>query len=413
MAQVNITLNKEEILQVLTGDREEALKFLLERILNEIMKAESEEQIGAVKYERSEERQGYRNGTRERQLTTRIGTLTLQVPRHRKEPFHTMVFENYKRSEASLIATMVQMVIAGVSTRKVSNVVETLCGQTFSKSTVSKLCKRLDEDIETFKKQPLDQMEAPFVLVDATYFKAREDHRIVAKAFMIALAIKSDGHREIIGFDVYDAEDNFSWNHFLSDLRNRGLTSVQVITSDAHKSIRKAIAEVYPNVAWQRCQVHLMRSILEKIPTKYKEGIKTELREMFHAPSLQEARSRKNEIIADYESIAEKAMTILEGGFEDSMTVMNLPEYIRVAVRTTNLLERTNRELKRRSDVIQVFPNADSILRLMGTVAMEHSEIHSAKQRVFSEMKYLELKPQLAIEYEDIAMKQLALLQAA
>ena len=413
MAQVNITLNKEEILQVLTGDREEALKFLLERILNEIMKAESEEQIGALKHERSDERRDYRNGNRERQLTTRIGTLTLQVPRHRNEPFHTMVFENYKRSEASLISTMVQMVISGVSTRKVSKVVETLCGQTFSKSTVSELCKRLDADIKAFKEQPLDWIEAPFVLVDATYFKAREEHRIVAKAFMIALAIKADGHREIIGFNVYDAEDNFSWNHFLTDLRDRGLKSVKVITSDAHKSIRKAIAEVYPNVAWQRCQVHLMRHILDKIPAKYKEGIKIELREMFNAPTLKEARRRKNEIIKDYESIAEKAMLILEEGFEDSMTVMNLPKYIRVVVRTTNILERTNRELKRRSDVIQVFPNAASVLRLMGAVAMEHSEIHSAKQRIFTETKYLELKPQLTVEYEDIAIKQLTLLQAA
>lgn len=251
---------------------------------------------------------------------------------------------------------MVQMVISGVSTRKVSKVVETLCGQTFSKSTVSELCKRLDADIKAFKEQPLDWIEAPFVLVDATYFKAREEHRIVAKAFMIALAIKADGHREIIGFNVYDAEDNFSWNHFLTDLRDRGLKSVKVITSDAHKSIRKAIAEVYPNVAWQRCQVHLMRNILDKIPAKYKEGIKIERREMFNAPTLKEARRIKNEIIKDYESIAEKAMLILEEGFEDSMTVMNLPKYIRVVVRTTNILERTNRELKEGQMLYKYFP---------------------------------------------------------
>ena len=211
MAQVNITLNDEEILQVFTGDREEAIRFLLERILNEIMKAESEEQLKASMHERTEDRQDYRNGVRERKLTTRIGTLTLQVPRHRSEPFHTMVFENYSRSEASLIATMVQMVIAGVSTRKVTKVVETLCGKTFSKSTVSELCKRLDEDIRKFKSQPLDGIDAPFLMVDATYFKARENHRIVSKAFMVALAIKSDGHREVVGFDVYDAEDDYSW----------------------------------------------------------------------------------------------------------------------------------------------------------------------------------------------------------
>ncbi|MCR5617565.1 MAG: transposase, partial [Clostridiales bacterium] len=153
MTQVNLTLSHEEVLQVLTGSRDEAIKFLLERILNEVMKAESEEQLGAARHERTEDRQDYRNGTRERELNTRIGTLTLQVPRHRNEPFHTMVFENYKRSEASLIATMVQMVIAGVSTRKVEKVVETLCGTSFSKSTVSELCKKLDAEIHNFNER--------------------------------------------------------------------------------------------------------------------------------------------------------------------------------------------------------------------------------------------------------------------
>ena len=170
MAQVNITLSQEEVLQVLTGDRNEALKFLMERILNSIMKAESEEQLGAPRYERTEARQDYRNGVRERALNTRIGTLVLEVPRHRNVPFHTMVLENYKRSEASLIATMVQMVIAGVSTRKVAKVVETLCGTSFSKSTVSALCRELDGEIRQFMTRPLDGIDAPFLMIDATYF---------------------------------------------------------------------------------------------------------------------------------------------------------------------------------------------------------------------------------------------------
>ena len=268
MAQVNITLNEEEVLQVITGDRNEALKFLLEKILNEIMKAESEDQLGASRHERSADRTDYRNGTRERELTTRIGTITLQVPRHRNEPFHTMVFDNYSRSEASLIATMIQMVIAGVSTRKVSKVVETLCGKSYSKSMVSELCKKLDEDIRRFRQQSLDWLDAPFLMVDATYFKVREDHRIVSKAFMVALAIKSDGHREVVSFNVYDTENDYCWKQFLADLRNRGLRSIDLIISDAHRSIRKAIAEVYPDTAWQRCQVHLLRNILGETPPR-------------------------------------------------------------------------------------------------------------------------------------------------
>lgn len=413
MAQVNLTLSQEEVLQVLTGDRNEALKFLLERILNEIMKAESEEQLGASMHERTEDRQDYRNGTRERALTTRIGTINLQVPRHRNEPFHTMVFENYQRSEASLIATMVQMVIAGVSTRKVSKVVETLCGKEFSKSTVSDLCKRLDEDIAQFKNQPLDGIDAPFLMVDATYFKAREEHKIVSKAFMVALAIKSDGTREVVGFDVYDAEENYSWNDFFRGLSDRGLKSVRMIISDAHKSIRRAAADIFPDAAWQRCQVHLQRNILDDVPAKYKEGLKTELREMFTSQTTEEARKRKNEIIEDYGPVAEKAMKTLEEGFEDSMTVMCLPEYIRIILRSTNILERLNRELKRRSDVIQIFPNEASVLRLMGAVTMEYSDCQTAKQRIFSEVKFSTIRPNISRKLEETARNQVNLLMAA
>ena len=412
MAQVNITLSQEEVLQVLTGDRNEALKFLMERILNSIMKAESEEQLGAPRYERTQERQDYRNGVRERRLNTRIGTLVLEVPRHRNEPFHTMVLENYKRSEASLIATMVQMVIAGVSTRKVAKVVETLCGTSFSKSTVSALCRELDGEIRQFVTSPLDGIDAPFLMIDATYFKVREDHRIVSKAFMVALAIKKDGLREVIGFNVYDAEDNYSWEHFLQSLKDRGLNTVKLVISDAHKSIRKAVANVYPKVAWQRCQVHLERNILDAAPSKYKEGLKIELRKLFTAKTLEDARKIKNEIVRDYEDVAEKAMQILEDGFEDSMTVMCLPEYIRIVLRTTNILERLNRELKRRSDVIQVFPNSASVLRLMGAVTMEYSEGQSTKQRIFAESKFEYLKGPMTIYLEKTAERQLGLLAA-
>ena len=412
MAQINITLSQDEVKQVLMGDHEESFRFLLERILNEIMKAESEEQLGAAKHERTDERQDYRNGTRERSLTTRIGTLTLEVPRHRNEPFHTMVFENYQRSEASLIATMVQMVVAGVSTRKVSRVVEELCGKEFSKSTVSELCKRLDTDVNAFRSQSLAGFDAPFVMLDATYFKAREDHRIVSKAFMVAKAIKSDGTREVIGFNVYDTEDNYSWNNFLESLKDRGLDSVQMFISDSHKSIRRAIARVYPNAAWQRCQVHFLRNILDEIPPKFRDGICTELRRMFTAKTVEEARKIKNEIVAEYESVAEKAMSVLENGFEDSMTVMCLPEYMRIVLRSTNVLERLNRELKRRSDVIMVFPNTASVLRLMGAVTMEYSETLGAKKRLFAESKFTAIRPAVSESLIRTARYQVSLLAA-
>ena len=413
MTQVNITLSHEEVLQVLSGNRDDAFKMLVERILNAVMLAESEQQLGASMHERTEDRQDYRNGIRERILNTRIGSLVLEVPRHRNQPFHTMVFENYQRSEASLIATMVQMVIAGVSTRKVSKVVETLCGTSFSKSTVSALCKKLDAEIMAFKSRPLNMNDAPFLMVDATYFKAREDHKIVSKAFLVALAITSDGSREIVGFDVFDAEDNYSWQTFFKDLKARGLDGVHMVISDAHKSILRAITKTYPDAAWQRCQVHFIRNILDETPTRFKEGLKSELRRMFNASTIGEARSLRDGIISDYTPVAPKAVNALDTGFEDAMTVMQLPEWMRTKLRSSNWIERLNREFKRRSDVIQIFPNAASILRLMGAVAIEYNDQMSVKQRVFAEKTFARIRIELIPKLKEIASVQQALLDAA
>lgn len=413
MTQVQFTLTEEEILQVLSGNREEAFKLLVKKILNQIMLAESAEQLGAHRHERTDERQDYRNGIRTRKLTTRIGTIELEVPRHRNEPFHTMVFDNYQRSEAALIAAMVKMVINGVSTRKVSCVVEELCGKSFSKSTVSQLCKKLDVEIEAFRNRPLDNLEVPFLMVDATYFKAREDHKIISKAFLVAIAVRQDGVREIIGFDICDAEDNASWQSFFKNLKSRGLKDVRIVTSDSHKSILHAIAKTFPDTAWQRCQVHFLRNIVSETPPKFQEGLRTELRRMFTAETIEEARKIRDEIIVDYEPVAEKAMKILDNGFEDSMTIMCLPEGIRPKLRSTNLIERFNRELKRRSDVVQVFPDGGSVLRLMGAVAMEYNDQLSMKTRVFTEKTYLKLKAEVFPRVKEIAANQQVLLDVA
>lgn len=413
MTQVNFTLTEAEVLQVLSGDREEAFKLLVKKILDQIMLAESYEQLGAGRHERTDERQDYRNGTRKRLLTTRIGTLELEVPRHRNEPFHTMIFDNYQRSEAALIAAMVKMVINGVSTRKVSRVVEELCGKSFSKSTVSQLCKKLDAEIETFRNRPLGDLEAPFLMVDATYFKAREDHKIVSKAFLVAIAIRPDGVREIIGFDICDAEDNTSWQSFFKSLKSRGLSDVNIVISDSHKSILSAVTKTYPEAAWQRCQVHFLRNIVNEAPPRFQEGLRTELRKMFTAKAIEESRRIRDEIIADYEPVAEKAMQILDRGFEDSMTVMCLPEGLRLKLRSTNMIERFNRELKRRSDVIQIFPDADSVLRLMGAVAMEYNDQLSMKPKVFSEKTYRRFQNEILPKVRKLAANQQALLDAA
>ena len=367
MAQINITLDESELLELFAGNRDQAFKNLVEKVLNQILLAESTAQLNAMPYERVDQRTDYRNGTRDRKLVTRIGTLELKVPRHRNQPFETMIFDNYVRSEVALINTMIEMVVNGVSTRKVTKVVETLCETPVSKSMVSKICERLDPEIKAFRERPLED-EYPFLMVDATYFKVREDHRIVSKAFMIAIGITAEGYRSVLGFNVYDQEDKTSWSDFMTDLKRRGVENIMMMTSDAHPAILYALAKVYPGVPWQRCQFHFTRNIIDATPKSYQAGLTVELREMFRCKTIEAARKRKDEIVRDYSDVAEKAMDLLESGFEDAIVVMVLPEEVRVTLRTSNMIERLNGELKRRSDVIKVFPNAASLLRLMGAV---------------------------------------------
>ena len=218
MAQLNITLNQEEIQALLLDDRGEAFKKILQTSLNKILQVESAEQLKAAPYERSEERTDCQNGSRDRDLNTRIGRITLHVPRHRNVPFKTLVFDNYSRSEAALVAGMAEMVVNGVSTRKVSRVMETLCGTSFSKSAVSDVCKDLETAVKEFQTRPLEE-DYPFLTVDATYFKVRENSRIISKAFMIAYGTNAEGHREILGFGVYANESSATWTDFLLRLK--------------------------------------------------------------------------------------------------------------------------------------------------------------------------------------------------
>lgn len=384
MAQLNITLNQDEILQLLCNDRDEAFKKLLQDSLDSVLKAESAEQIGADPYERTEERTDSRNGFRDRDLTTRIGTIKLHVPRHRNEPFKTMIFENYSRSESALIAGMAEMVVNGVSTRRVSRVMETLCGTSYSKSTVSELCKDLENDVDEFRNRPLNDIY-PFLCVDATYFKVREHGRIISRAFMIAYGVNSQGLREVLGFDIYANETKDTWKDFFTSLRKRGLHGVLMITSDAHEGIRNGISEVFPEVSWQRCQFHFSKDIAEKAPKKYQAGLRSELSDMFNSKTVEDARIKRDSIIEEYKDIAEKAMICLDVGFEDSMTAMVLPYGIRKYFRTSNHIERLNRELKRRSKVIGVFPNEKSLLRLIGSVLLENNELMQNKQSFFGQ----------------------------
>ena len=412
MAQLNITLNQDEILQLLGNDRDEAFRTLLQNSLNNILKAESAEQLKAAPYQRTKERTDSRNGTRERTLLTRIGNIELQVPRHRNQPFKTMVFDNYSRSEAALIASMAEMVVNGVSTRKVSRVMETLCGTAYSKSAVSEVCKEMDSDGEEFRQRPLTE-PYPFLLIDATYFKVRENHRVISKAFMVAYGISGQGKQEILGFGVYHSESKETWHDFLQGLKDRGLKGLLMITSDAHEGIRDAITRVFPDVPWQRCQFHFSKNIADKTPKRYQSALRAELQEMYRSHTIEEARQKRDAIIREYQDVAESAMTCLDEGFESAMTVINLSSRLRLRLRTSNALERVNRELKRRSRVIGVFPNEASVQRLMGAVLTEIHQQWQEAMGIFGTKSYaLMMQSDLPARMVKIAREQRALMAA-
>ena len=411
MAQLNITLTQEEILLLMSQDREGAFKKLLQESLNQIMQAESAEQLKAQPYERSEDRTDSRNGSYTRELKTRIGTIELTVPRHRNVPFKTLIFDNYSTSEAALVSTMAEMVVNGVSTRKVATVMETLCGKEFSKSTVSEACKELDKKVKEFKDRPLVD-EYPFVSVDATYFRVRENHRIVSKALFIAYAFNIKGVREIIGFEAYPSETKEYWEDFMRKLQKRGLRGINMFISDSHEGIKYAFCKVYPLVPWQRCQHHFLKNIVDSVPKTYRLGISSELVSMFNSKTIEEARTKKDEIIRDYKDIAEKAMNCLDEGFEDAMTVMVFPEKMRRELRTSNHIERLNKELKRRSNVIGVFPNQESLIRLMGSVLLERNDqVKNMEHKAFYKPGAESLKDLLP-KLEQIAKEQMATMVA-
>jgi len=389
MAQLNFTLDYDFLVGLFSESKDEAFGKLMEAILNQVLKAESSTQLCAENYERNADRKDYRNGTRTRFLTTRIGKIELQVPRHRDAPFKTMIFETYQRNEQALISTMMEMVVQGISTRKVEKVTQELCGTKFSKSTVSEICKDLDIEVKKFKHRLLSG-RYPFVIADAIYIKVREEHKIVSKAFLIAIGINSSGHREILGFDICDTEKETTWTDFFQGLNERGLIDVDVVISDNNKGLVKSIKECFSGASWQRCQVHFMRNIMDKTPKKYQTGLSDEVKAMFNASTIEEARRLRTEICEEYADVATEAVHVLDEGFEDSMVIMMLPSKYRVSLRTSNIIERLNREIRRREQVIQVFPNVASAIRLIGSVIIDHHNDWSLRKRQFSMTEYFD-----------------------
>lgn len=412
MAQINVTLDQDEILRLLADSSGDAFRQVLAAALNAVMRAESDEQLGAGRYERSESRTDSRNGTRARRLTTRVGTIELEVPRHRNAPFETMVFESYRRSEAALVATMAEMVVGGVSTAKVGRVMREICGREFSKQSVSAACATLDSAVEGFRTRPLEPGAYPFAMPGATYLKVRGGHRVRARAMLVAIGLDRSGRKEVLGLALADAETRSSWSAFMRSLRDRGLRGMAVVTSDAHEGLVAALHDVWPDAAWQRCQAHFSRNVSDAAPKRLRAGLRSEMTEMFNCRTLAEAEARRDRILADYAEEAPQACERLDAGFDDAMTAMRLPEQMRRCARTSNYLERLNKEIKRRSNVVGVFPSDGSAVRLVGALLMEENDRWAAMSRAYYSTGVAELEGRMA-ELAGIAREQARLMSAA
>lgn len=389
MTQLHFTVNSEEIQTIITeSGADQTAKTLLTIFFNQLMEQQRDEYIQADHHERTQERVSQRNGYYERDFTTRVGTLELRVPRTRDGQFSPDLFERYQRNEQALILTMIEMVISGVSTRKVTKAIEIITdGHTVSKSFVSNVMKQLDPVVNEWRTRSLEATKYPFIQCDALYTKVRENHRVVSKGVYIALGIDVAGHRSILGFEVHDGESQDNWSEVFENLKSRGLHGVKLVTSDAHPGLVSAIQESFLGASWQRCQAHFIRNIFDKFPKKISKDVKDEVKAIFNASDIEVARKRKNEFILKYETDRrlESACDILESGFEDAMQIMSFPENVRRRLRTTNMLERLNEEIRRRENVIRIFPNKESVLRIIGAVLMDKDE-----EWISSPRKYLE-----------------------
>ncbi|MCS4103362.1 IS256 family transposase [Salinibacter ruber] len=388
MATFEITIDDEKIQELLHGDR--GMAALLEPILNQILQAEMTDHLGAGPEERTDERRGYRNGSYRRKLTTRVGTLELEVPRDREGEFQTALFQRYQRSEKALVLALMQMVVQGVSTRRVKEITTELCGREFSKSTVSRLTGELDEQVEAWASRSLEEQSYPFLVLDAMHLKVRRQGAVRSTTVMLAVGINEAGQREILGLETAFGETAEGWRRFIRGLKRRGLSGVEVATSDAHDGLVQALREAFPGLIWQRCQAHFRRNVLDQTPSGYRDRMHQILDQLLEASSQKDMQRRFEEVSGEIEENAPAALEVLEGGLVDATAVLALPGKYRRRLRTTNMVERFIEEIRRREKVVRIFPNIGSVKRLVGALCAETHEEWSTGRRYLKMEEFLE-----------------------
>jgi transposase-like protein len=350
------------------SDKDEGMRSLITWFLNLVMQLEASQQVGANPYERTSTRNCHRNGSRSRSLTTRYGDVTLTKPQFREKPFETQIFGRYARVEKALVNAIAESYLQGVSTRKVQEIVAHLGIDQLSPSSVSRIAHDLDDQVKAFLNRPIEQ-PIPYLYVDASYFKVRDGPKYVSKALLVTAGVREDGYREILGARIAACENETFWSGLFDEMKERGLKGVQLVISDGHQGIQKAVSTAFLGASWQMCEVHTTRAVLRNIPKKDQREVAEQLREAYGSEQkLQEIADSLNS--RGYR----KAANTIERFLPGLLNYTAFPKQHHKRIRTTNVMERINKELKRRTRVVGAFPNDDSLIRLAGAVLMDINE---------------------------------------
>ncbi len=379
--------------EAVAGDRD-LMKALMKEALQEVLEGEMTEFLGAAPGERTEGRNGYRAGYYGRNLVTRIGKLELRVPRDRSGEFSTALFERYARSEKALVAALAEMYVQGVSTRKVKAITEELCGHSFSASAISSINKGLDESLARFAHRHLDEAY-PYLILDARYERVRDGGVITHQAVLVAIGINWEGKRQVLAVEMANRESQSSWKDFLLRLKERGLSGVEFVVSDDHAGLKKAIFEVLTEAAWQRCYVHFLRNALDYLPRKADDDCLQELRWIYDRRDIQEAQRDLIAWVAKWQGKYPKLVDWVESNIVETLTFYRLPRVHHKHLKSTNMLERLNEEIKRRTLVVRIFPNTESCLRLIRALCVETHEAWLEDNRYLNMMLLAEQKKEL------------------
>jgi putative transposase len=361
-----------DVKAALAGD-DAFIRTVVRAALQEVLEAEMTEAVGAGQGERTPARLGYRSGYYGRTLITRVGKLELRVPQDRDGRFSTELFERYQRSERALVAALAEMYVQGVSTRKVKAITEELCGHAFSASSISAINKKLDESLAQFARRRLSEA-FPYLILDARYERVREAGVIAGQAVLIAIGIDWDGRRQVLGVELANRESRSSWRDFLLGLRERGLAGVEFVVADDHAALKAAIREVLPEAAHQRCYVHFLRNALDYVPRRVDDDCLQELRWLYDRRDLAEARADLAAWIGKWQAKYPRLIAWVEENIEETLTFYRLPRQHHKHLKSTNMLERLNEEIKRRTHVVRIFPDAESCLRLVRALCVETHE---------------------------------------